>query len=272
MSDAVADDGLPISEIGEWSLEKHDRLRKYVGISRAVRRKFISGAGASYIDLFCGPGRSRIKETGHVVDGSPLVAATAARDGKSEFTNVFVGDTDAACVQACSSRLQSRGVASSYFCGPAEVNATLIAHQLNRNALHFAFLDPFNLGELHFDIIRTFAQFQRMDMLIHVSLQDLQRNLRRYIDQPDGPLDRLAPGWRAAVDARERDELVRKNILEHWLRLIRALNMAPSEGIELVSGSRNQRLYWLVFVARHDLAHQFWNEIRNVTAQRRFDL
>lgn len=33
------DDGLPISEVGVWTLEKHERLRRYVDISRGVRKK-----------------------------------------------------------------------------------------------------------------------------------------------------------------------------------------------------------------------------------------
>jgi hypothetical protein len=29
------DDKLPVSEVGEWALEKHERLRRYVTITRA---------------------------------------------------------------------------------------------------------------------------------------------------------------------------------------------------------------------------------------------
>jgi hypothetical protein len=45
--------------------------------------------------------------------------------------------------------------------------------------------------------------------------------------------------------------------------------MAPSQGTELVSGTAGQRLYWLVFVSRHELAGEFWDKIRNVTPQGR---
>jgi len=97
-------DELPISEVGEWALEKHERLRKYVDISRYARQKYIdptksklrgsnsSVAGATFIDLFCGPGRSRIRETGQVIDGSPLVAYRASVDGNAAFSEVHVAD------------------------------------------------------------------------------------------------------------------------------------------------------------------------------------
>lgn len=66
------EDGLPMSEVGEWTLDKHERLRKYIDAAHGARRKF--AGRTTYIDLYCGPGRSRIRETQKVVDGSPLVA------------------------------------------------------------------------------------------------------------------------------------------------------------------------------------------------------
>ena len=52
----IVDDGLPIDEVGEWALEKHERLRKYIEITRHARRKYVDGPSktASYIDPFCG--------------------------------------------------------------------------------------------------------------------------------------------------------------------------------------------------------------------------
>jgi hypothetical protein len=38
-----------------------------------------------------------------------------------------------------------------------------------------------------------------MDILIHVSAQDINRNLRRYIKKPSSPLDLFAPAWPTAV-------------------------------------------------------------------------
>jgi three-Cys-motif partner protein len=136
--------------------------------------------------------------------------------------------------------------------------------------LHFAFLDPFKLDPLPFSIIATLANFKRMDMLIHVSIHDLQRNLRTYME--DGTLDRFAPGWRDIVNPQSPGKNVRIGIFQHWLGLIRNLDMAPSEGIEIVTGTNRQPLYWLVLVARHQLAHKFWDAIRNVTPQGRLGL
>ena len=72
------DDGLPLTAVGEWTLEKHERLVKYVTISGRVRKKF-TATQATYIELFCGPGRSIIEDTGERIDGSPVLAATTAK-------------------------------------------------------------------------------------------------------------------------------------------------------------------------------------------------
>jgi three-Cys-motif partner protein len=268
------EDELPVSEVGEWTIEKHKRLRRYVSITRSVRKKWLAPMrpglaprGATYIDLFCGPGRSLIRDTTRVIDGSPLVATSAAAEGNAPFSKVLLADINQSYVDASRVRLASRGTATDCFVGSASETAKQIMKVLDPYALHFAFLDPFNLGDLAFDAIRSLAQLNRMDMLIHVSAQDLQRNLRRNIELEGSALDRFAPGWREHVDIGARDEVIRAGILGHWLGLIRGLDMQPSKGIELVSGERNQRLYWLVLVSRHARASEFWDKVRNISNQ-----
>lgn len=270
------DDNLPVSEVGEWTLEKHERLRRYVDITRGVRKKWLTpmrlgvlAPGATYIDLFCGPGRSQIRDTGRVIDGSPVVAASAAAEGGAPFSKILLADLDPSLVQAASARLSARGMAAGCFVGPASETAREIAKDLDPHGLHFAFLDPFNLGDLAFGALEQLAKLKRMDMLIHVSVQDLQRNLRRNADREDSALDRFAPGWRQRVDVGARDEVIRAAIFDHWVGLIRGLGMRACQGIELVTGERNQRLYWLVLVARHERAGDLWNKIRNISGQGR---
>jgi hypothetical protein len=46
--------------------------------------------------------------------------------------------------------------------------------------LHFALLDPHNLGALSFSIIEQLAKLKHVDILVHVSVSDLQRNVDLY--------------------------------------------------------------------------------------------
>jgi three-Cys-motif partner protein len=168
------DDGLLLDEVGPWAKEKHERLRKYVDISRPTRRKFVQGSGgASYIDLYCGSGRAIVRDTGEKIEGSPLVAFKSARDGGVQFSEMHIADASEHLCRAAEQRLIRAGGRPSVEVGPAEVTVRSIVNRLNPYGLHFAFLDPFNLQDLPFSAIEALGRLKRIDMLIHVSAQDL---------------------------------------------------------------------------------------------------
>lgn len=260
------EDGLPASEFGSWSLEKHERLRKYVDAAHGARRSF---AHAAYVDLYCGPGRVRL-ETGVFVDGSPLVAFTSAARHQDQFTDFCIADRESTFVGAAKARLESRGARVHSFVGEARNIVDDVTRALNPVGLHFAFLDPYNLASLPFVVIEKLAAFKRMDFLIHVSSMDLKRDLHNYLKPESRVLDDFAPGWRSQIDARQRPELVRQAIFEHWRGLlVSQLRLQPNERVEEVLNSKNTDLYWLVFVSRAKLAHKLWEAIANVSPQGR---
>jgi three-Cys-motif partner protein len=263
-------DGLPREIVGAWSaMHKHALLRRYIEISGVgVRRKWLKQgtAGATYIDLFGGPGRVRERSTNQVLDGSPLVAWRQAQESVAQFTEMHVADAHAALSAAAATRLRDSGAPVHQYVGDAETTVDQVIANLNPHALHFAFLDPFKLGVLPFEIIRKLATLKRMDILVHISAHDFNRNLRRYIEKAkDSPIDRFAPGWREHVgDVARPDHYVRARILEHWGRLLQTVGMETAEVHELVTGSTGQPLYWLAFVARNPRALDFWEKIRDL--------
>jgi three-Cys-motif partner protein len=177
-------------------------------------------------------------------------------------------DLDADNVDALRQRIAGLGGAAQFYNETAEVAVDRVTYALNPAGLHFAFLDPYNLESLPFSIIQTLAKLPRMDMLIHVSIFDLQRNLRRYL--ADGRiLDSFMPGWRDVIEVNRNDNAVRTDLLHHWLGLIKGLGTTPADGIELVSATGGQRLYWLVFVSAHQLGRKLWSDISNVNDQGR---
>jgi len=75
-----------IGEAGIWSAEKLNLLLCYLrGFLTATKR----APSRYYIDLFPGPGRNRVRETGEEIDGSPLIAMKA---GPPDFTCLFLVD------------------------------------------------------------------------------------------------------------------------------------------------------------------------------------
>lgn len=261
------EDGLPLDSVGVWAKEKHQRLRHYIDITRGVRRKWVEGTGgATYIDPFCGTGRALVRETGERIDGSPLLAFKTARDCKVPFSKIYIADESEQSCQIAEQRLTNAGAPVALEIGPARDTAARIAERLNKDGLHLIFLDPFSLEDLPFSVIQTFAALKYVDMLIHVSAQDLQRNLARYSASSVSPLDSFAPGWRDFVDLDQGKAATRAAFIAYWLSKTEALGFPPGR-FELISGSKNQKLYWLVLISRHKRAGEFWDKIRNISGQ-----
>jgi three-Cys-motif partner protein len=190
------------------------------------------------------------------------VAWHEAVNGGAAFTQIHVADPNPRLLEAVDARLKRIHAPVFAESGPAKETVDRVISKLDSYALHFAFLDPYNLGALPFEVIRKLSGLKRMDILIHISIQDLQRNLQRYIEKQNSPLDIFAPGWRTHVDVSRPHELIRPKFLEYWRNLLKAEGMATTETAELVVGSKNQRLYLLAFAARHARALEFWEKIR----------
>ncbi|MDE2111317.1 MAG: three-Cys-motif partner protein TcmP [Alphaproteobacteria bacterium] len=264
-----AEDGLTREIVGEWALEKHERLKRYIDIYRYTRKKFLSGpsGSATYIDLFCGPGQSRIRDTNTIIDGSPLVAFKAARAGGQPFSGIHLGDFSAEIVDAACSRISNAGGVATRYVGAAEAVADQVVAAVDEYGLHFALLDPYKLETLSFAIIRSLSRLRRIDMLLHVSAMDLQRNLDAYGEADVAALDAFAPGWRTAVDHKAKSRhSARAAILNYWCGLVEQLGFSRPR-YDLVTGSKNQRLYWLAFISREPIANDFWEKIRYISGQ-----
>jgi three-Cys-motif partner protein len=269
------DDTLPLDEVGPWVKDKHERLRRYVDISRAARRKWVQGnsKSATYVDVFCGSGRSIIRDTGEKIDGSPLVAFKSALAGGVPFSEIHIADQIEERCRAAERRIANAGGSANTYIGSADITANEIVKRLNPYGLHFVFLDPYNLQDLPFSVVKAFSSLKYIDLLIHVSVHDLQRNLDLYARSADSPLDRFAPGWRGTVDRRQGLAATRAAVFAFWASKIEELGLPPAKRAELVSGpTKNQRLYWLVFVSRSEFAKRLWDKIRVLSGQRELDL
>ncbi|WP_336232272.1 three-Cys-motif partner protein TcmP [Thalassospira sp. CH_XMU1458] len=267
-----ADDGLPASEVGVWACEKHDYLSRYLNISRKARQKFLSGRAksATFVDLFCGSGRARIRNTNEWVDGSAVAAWKISRKGEAPFSTVYISDIDPTLRSACAERLRRLGAPVVELEGDAVAAAKQYVQAVNEYGLNFAFIDPFSLGTLSFEIIQTLSQLKRIDMLIHFSKMDHQRNLGLNLTSEKSDFDALVPGWRDRIDQNRPMPDVRRQIFELWRDMVAEVGLDPSLDVKLITGSRNQHLYWLLIVAKHQLALKFWKEATANEAQGNF--
>lgn len=266
---ADGDDGLIVEKVGAWASEKQKLLTDYIHASGAARRKF-SGNDPAYIDPFCGPGRSLIRTTRRFIDGSPIAAFENAKGSLAPFARIEISDADVDLLHAAESRLRRRGAPVRATPGPALAALERIVPSLNQYGLHFAFLDPHNLGSLSFDLFDKLAKLRRVDVLVHVSVSDLQRNVDFYSSEECKQFDEFAPGWRAAVGTNMNKTALRTEIIRYWTTKVEAVGLPPAGHCELISGPGGQRLYWLMLLG-HELAHELWEKISSAAKAPRFD-
>lgn len=254
----VADDGGIANMVHDWAETKHQLVRKYAGISSGPRKKF-GTAGCAYLDPYCATGRAYIYETKAFTPGSPLHAWSESKAKKAPFTHVLIGDADRDSLAACSNRLANDRAPVRTFLGNAEDTVDQMIKAIDPNGLHFALLDPYGLSALPFSIIEKLCAVKRMDILIHVSTFDLQRN---FFNNQGGRtqeiLEAFAPGWRDNVNLDQAQSKCRDDYFKYWLGLIEQAGKKANEHVHHMKTARNNTLYYLVMVSAHKLGHTFW--------------
>jgi three-Cys-motif partner protein len=264
------DDGLIVEKVGSWAVEKLKIVTDYVYASGGARKNYL-GTGAAYIDPFCGPARSLIRETTNFIDGSPIAAFKRAIESPGRFTSINIADGDEELLAAANKRLIALNAPVRPVVGLASEAMPKIVRSLNQSGLHLAFLDPYNLSALSFDLFQELAKLKRIDIIAHVSVSDLQRNAARYAEVDYEQFDKFAPGWRKQVSTDMTKAAFRAAILKYWSEKVSALGLPQAKHWELIRGDQGQRLYWLILLARHDLAHDLWAKVSSAAKSPTFD-
>ena len=246
--------------VGSWVPDmKHTFLAKYVEGTRQARKKFKKRV---YVDLFCGPGRIRVKGEESSRHGGAQVAWLHSRLDDAEFTSCLVADLDAARADACAKRLRAFGAPVQAFVGPADDTVDQVLKEIPRDALCLAYLDPYNLQYLTFNIIEKLSRLKYVDFAVHFSTMDLRRNVLMEYSHERARFDSAAPGWREHIDAAafvrgDADEA----FFEYWCGLVSRLGFSISKRMPLVRDDGNRPLYHLVFFSRHPLPNRIWGDV-----------
>jgi three-Cys-motif partner protein len=267
---SLDEQGLLVENVGPWATDKLKIVTDYIQASGGARRKYLA-TGASYINVFCGPGRSKIRTSGQFIDGSPVAAFKKAKGSLAPFTSLNISDTDPELLATADKRLSTIGAPVRATPGPASSAMPKIVQSLNKDGLHFSFLDPHNLGTLSFDLFESLATLKRIDIIVHVSLSDLRRNADRYTSAAHNQFDNFAPGWRDHVGTDMNQGALRAAILRYWSEKVMKLGLPRAQHCELIRGTKKQHLYWLILLARHKLAHSLWSKISSSAKAPGFD-
>ncbi len=246
--------------VGRWVPDdKHTLLAKWLGGTRQARIKWPQRI---FIDPFCGPGRLQVEGESFTRDGGALVAWRRSQAHAVPFTRMLVGDIEPERTAACAARLRALNAPVQDFTGPAADTAPEMAAAVPSGALVLAYIDPYNLSYLGFDILKALAKLPKVDLLVHFSTMDLQRNVDIALDDARARFDDAAPGWRDQVDHGQLAKVsLREAFFNYWLGAVKQLGFTSARHMPLIRGDRNAPLYRLVEFSRHPLANKIWDDI-----------
>lgn len=268
MTQETADD----DEVGWWAQEKYDRVAAYVDASRGARRKWLGarGAGATYIDPFCGYPDGRVRETNGTYASGAIAACREAKKNGSQFTEVHIGDTRPEKVERTAEALEPFGISVHTYVGKAQETVPRICKRLNPHGLHLAFLDPYNIANLELDMVQQLGQLRYIDIIAHVSINDLQRTIPLEIrNSSGGRVEKFAPDWRHRVDLKQSKRRVVQSVLEYWQKRVGECGMFQSDHAHLVRGGNRQPLYYLVFLCKNEFPERIWRSIQDLSGTTR---
>jgi len=263
------DDGLFIPEVGEWSEDKHYFLARYIdAFTTAMKNK--KWSSLHYIDLFAGAGIERLKESGKLDWGSPMIAALAP----NSFTKLHLCEKDQIKYETLKERILKVKSNSQILCGDANEMISNIISEIPTDSLSLAFIDPYGL-HLDFSTLQALEK-NRVDLIIFFpDYLDAVRNWAAYyLNNPESNLDRfLGPenNWRDKIQniPSQRQAQFIRDLYAEQIRTKLGYSQFDYERISM----KGHPLYSLIFCSRHPIAAKLWRGISNKKpdGQRTFD-
>jgi len=252
---APVDDGLYIPTVGEWSRDKHYFLMRYIdAFTTSMKKKW---SGLHYLDLFAGAGIERLKTSGRLSRGSPLIAAHARR----MFDRLHLCEKNKRKYTALNSRIVKIRADSHVLHGDANQKVYDIMREVPQGTLSLAFLDPYGL-HLHFESVKELSR-RRTDLIVFFPdhLDALRNWERNYLDDPKSNLDHwMGPGcdWRTALINVPQDRHA-ETLRELYVEQISSLGYAYFEHQRIYANGHP--LYILILCSRSDVAAKLWRGI-----------
>jgi len=211
-----------------------------------------------YIDLFASAGIEKLKESGELNWGSPMIAAQA----RKPFDRLHLCELRRNRHKALMERVGRIRDDSQILQGDANENVPAIANCIPKNSLSLAFLYPYGL-HLDYTTLETLADIRADLIIFFPDRLDALRNWEHtYLDNPESNLDRcLGSGadWRLLIlesPAERRAETLR-NLYVRQIRERLGYNYFEYQRISY----RNHPLYILIFCSRHERGAELWRNV-----------
>jgi len=245
-----ARDGLPARQVGIWSAEKLTVVGRYMGImSNGMKGKW---EGLTHVELFPGPGRCMVEETGEDIPGSPL----RALETKKPFDKIVCVEADPVAYEALEARVAAhlRGNTVKLILGDCNEVIDEVLAEIPERHLALVFIDPEGVKGFEFATVERLTERHADFIILFPQNMAINRNRDKWLAAPPGetPLDKLlGPDWREHPEPEVQQFMERMKGLDY---------LVEGSGINF-SNSRGFRLYYLLFASRSPRGIDFWKKI-----------
>lgn len=264
----VEDDGLLTYDVGPWAADKY----RYVGMYAEL---FATGMKNHwdqrvYLDLFAGPGHSRLRDTQRLVLASPMIALSLP----DPFDKYIFADGDDHALRALETRVSrvADALKVSYVHGDVNQKRDEVIAQIPRGpgerVLGFCFLDPYSVN-IDFSTVEALAEDRAMDFLVLLALYvDANRNLAGYVRETSDRIARFLGDrrWRTRWKRQEmQGGAIVPFLAESYANRMTDIGYLPTSLDDMVkvrSYDRRLPLYFLAFFSRHETGRKFWKEVQ----------
>lgn len=266
------DDRLETRSSGVWAKEKLSILHRCISMFTTSMRKK-PWAALNYIDLEAGPGKNRVKESGDVFLGSPLIALTT----EYAFDNYFFVEKKLENLNSLERRVGSSPHSSRvrlYNDDCNEVIGTIVreikdierrSSQDKWSCLNLVFIDPEGL-EIHWRTIKELATKTRSDLVVNFSTSTITRMIKILSDSPkETAIDEFfgTREWRQEYELLTNPRegaAVRRSLLDYYCDRLSALSYVTTgpTGEHIILNSKNRQLYTLICASKNPLGVDFF--------------
>ena len=270
----VEEDGFYLPEVGDWADQKHSRFGYYASLfSVSMKKKWDCRV---FMDLFAGAGKARIKQTGRIIPGSPLLTLSL----ETPFDRYVFCELDDQCMTALRSRINKYFPSSATRLIDGDCNqqvqkiiSAVPQFSKTHKGLTLCFVDPFKASALKFSTLRAIAAALYVDFIVLIpSFMDIKRNEHIYTQDSCIILDEFlgTRNWRSTwANGKTHFQDFAVFIADQFGQQMKALgyHYDPEALVTVRIGEdRSLYLYHLGFFSRDELGVKFWKETMSRTS------
>lgn len=259
-------DGLPALEVAAHTKEKEFVIERITEIFNAgMQRKW---SQRYYIDLFCGPGLCRLKDSDDEIDGSPMLAAKS----KAKFTHYYLADKNPANLESLKHRISRLHLPKPeyihFYKGEADTLVGQIIDEMPpaQSSLGLAVFDPWG-WDFSFSTLAEIADGRRLDLVVNFPIGYIKRNWKNDLPRLDDYMngDAYREPFRAAMRRENPGESSARILLDAYAKELQKVGYNYVRDNVFVENSKHVTLYGLLFASKHSRGADFWDKVTRRT-------